>query len=306
MRKLHVVRVGLVAAMICGGLVIGSSGAEAAPTSLKDLPGDAGIASDGSVTLPHPGSEAANGWSGSVGSAPSPETAESIIGADQRVQIAGTTSYPARAIGLISRNGSQWCTGWMIGRDTMLTAGHCVNSGGNGSTNGTWYSGLRFSPGRNGPSAPYGYCGVRYSTSFVGWVRDGSEEHDAAVVKLNCSVGNTVGWFGQWWQTASLNGAFTRVQGYPGDKPQTQWLATGSVTASTTFQVFYQNDTVGGESGSPIWQNRANGSSFCSGVCGFGIHAYGVHGPNPHATNNHGTRHTQNKFNVYQSVVNAA
>jgi glutamyl endopeptidase len=282
------------------------AGAQAAPPTLKNVPADAGVASDGKVTMPNAGPEAANGFSGNVGSDPSPETAESIIGADQRVQIAGTTSYPARAIGLISRNGAQWCTGWMISRDTMLTAGHCVNSGGNGSTNGTWYSGLRFSPGRNGASAPYGYCGVRYSTSFVGWVRDGSEAHDAAVVKLNCSVGTRTGWFGQWWQSASLNGLFARVQGYPGDKPQTQWLSTGSITNTATYQVFYRNDTVGGMSGSPIWQNRANGSAFCSGVCGYGIHAYGLHNGAPHSNNNHGTRHTQAKFNVYMSVVNAA
>lgn len=297
-------RVALAAAITCGGLATGYSNAEATTGTLKNLPGDAAITDTGNVTLPNPGTETSNGFSGNVGSAPSPETAESIIGADQRVQIVGTTSYPARAIGLISRNGSQWCTGWLISKDTILTAGHCVNSGGNGTTNGTWYSGLRFSAGRNGPNAPYGYCGVRNTTSFVGWVRDGSEEHDAAVVKLNCSIGNTVGWFGQWWQTASLNGLFTRVQGYPGDKPQTQWLSTGSVTASTTFQIFYQNDTVGGESGSPIWQNRS-GQSFCNGVCGFGIHAYGLHGSAPHSNNNHGTRHTQNKFNVYQSVATA-
>jgi glutamyl endopeptidase len=304
-RKHYVARIGLVAAMIFGGLAISFSGAEAAPNSLKNLSGDTAVSSDGSVIAPNPGTETANGWDSNTGTDPSPETAESIIGADQRVQIVGTTSYPARAIGMISRNGSQWCTGWLISKDTILTAGHCVNSGGNGTTNGAWYGGLRFSAGRNGPSAPYGYCGVRSTTSFVGWVRDGSEEHDAAVVKLNCSIGTRVGWFGQWWQTASLNGLFTRVQGYPGDKPQTQWLSTGSVTASTTFQIFYQNDTVGGMSGSPIWQNRANGSSFCSGVCGYGIHAYGLHGGAPHSNNNHGTRHTQNKFNVYQSVATA-
>lgn len=297
--KTFSLRVLAVTALVAGTVVAAIAPADAQP---KALPADAAITDTGAVTLPRLGQETANGWDSYTGSAPSPETSESIIGADNRTQVTSTTSYPARAVGLITRNGQHHCTGWLISKDSILTAGHCVNTGGNGSTNGTWYSGLRFSAGRNGTSAPYGYCGVRSMTSFVGWVRDGNEEHDAAVIKLNCSIGNTVGWFGQWWQTASLNGNATRINGYPGDKPQTQWFSTGTVNASTTFQVFYQNDTVGGMSGSPIWQNRTG--PYCSGVCGMGIHAYGVHGSYPH-TINHGERHTQAKFNVYQSVATA-
>ena len=286
----------------------GMAGAEAKPKpGPPPLPADAAVSESGVVTQPD-STESAPGSPGFVGSAPSPENAESIIGADQRTQVTGTTTYPARAVGLITRNGSQWCTGWLISKDTLLTAGHCVNSGGNGSTNGTWYSGLRFFPGRSGSYSPYGSCVPRSGglTSFVGWVRDGNEQHDAGIIKLSCSIGNTVGWFGQWWQSASLNGNFTRIQGYPGDKPQTQWQSTGSVRSTTTYQIFYQNDTVGGMSGSPVWRYRGSSEPYCQGACAMGIHAYGLHGSAPHSTDNHGTRHTEAKYNLYHSIAVAA
>lgn len=301
----------LCTALILTSLSAGVGGADAAskekkpkPGDVSTLPADAAVSSGGEVTLPGVQEGAEIGFSGSEGSAPQPESTESIIGADQRVQVTGTTTYPARAVGLITRNGNHHCTGWLIGKDTVLTAGHCVHSGAGGS----FFSGLRFFPGRNGTSSPYGSCTPRSGglTTFVGWSRDGNEQHDAGIIKLSCTVGNTTGWFGFWWQSASLNGASTQIQGYPGDKPQTQWRSNDFVRATETYQVFYNNDTVGGMSGSPVWQNRAAGSSFCAGVCGMAIHAYGLHGSGNHAVSNHGTRNTSAKVDVYLSIRNAA
>ena len=87
------------------------------------------------------------------------------------------------------------------------------------------------------------------------------------------------------------------TQGYPGDKPSgTMWDAdncstamTGTVqctiAATTSQQLFYRNDTAGGQSGSPLFRVT---STSCT--CAIGIHAYGLHGSSPHSTNNHGTR----------------
>lgn len=226
----------------------------------------------------------------------------SIIGTDSRFRVTPTTSYPASATVLIERNGSLWCTGWMISKDTLLTAGHCVHSGGSG---GTWYTGLTFKPGSDGGSAPYGTYASRGTWSLNGWVNSGNWNYDAAIVKLSGAVGNTVGWYGMWWQSASLNGLFTRVSGYPGDKPKTQWMSYDDVRATETEKVYYQNDTVGGMSGSPVWQYRAAGSAYCGGgPCAMAIHAYGVGGSGYAATNNSGTRITQAKFTTFMSIVN--
>ena len=57
----------------------------------------------------------------------------------------------------------------------------------------------------------------------------------------------------------------------------------------TPRQVFYQTDTVGGQSGSPVLDLNRTGP-FCTGQCSSAIHAYGLHGAAPHSNNNHGTR----------------
>ena len=88
--------------------------------------------------------------------------------------------------------------------------------------------------------------------SVVGWTSSGDERFDYGAIKLNCNIGNTVGWYGFFWQSASLVGLPVITQGYPGDKPLTQWRSTDVVRGNTTDQVFYRADTVGGQSGSPV------------------------------------------------------
>jgi glutamyl endopeptidase len=215
-------------------------------------------------------------------------------GTDDRIRITPTTSFPASATVMITRNGSAHCSGWMISANTVATAGHCVHTGGSG---GTWYTGLAAWPGRDGASAPYGSCSVRQSYSVVGWTTNGNEAYDYGALKLNCTVGNSTGWYGFWWQAASLAGYSTLINGYPGEKPfGEQWRGDSvarTVAVAQAEQVFYSNDTTGGMSGSPVYQNRA-GCGFCS----MAIHAYGFpHGGFPHNSYNHGTRITQAKFN---------
>ena len=60
-------------------------------------------------------------------------------------------------------------------------------------------------------------------------------------------------------------------------------------------------------SGSAVYQQRASGSTFCTGYCSMAVHAYGFpHGGYPHNTYNHGTRITEARFNNLQSWKNAA
>src|SRR5205085_1124434 len=49
-----------------------------------------------------------------------------IIGADNRVQVTNTSSFWARQTVLIYSKVDGWCTGFLIGPDTVATAAHCV------------------------------------------------------------------------------------------------------------------------------------------------------------------------------------
>lgn len=219
---------------------------------------------------------------------------QSIIGADGRVRVDPTTSFPASATVLITRTvggvESLHCTGWMFGASLVLTAGHCVYNQSSG-----WYTGqLKFYPGANGTTYPYGSCTAATLRSNTGWTTDGNPDADYGGASLNCSVGNTTGWYGAYWTTASLNGTSTTVQGYPGDKAQQQWTHSDQVRESASLRLYYDNDTVGGNSGSSVHTVRASGSSGCSGRCSLAFHAYGV-GSNGH---NSGPRITESRFNL--------
>jgi len=218
---------------------------------------------------------------------------ETIIGPDERVKVTTTTTYPERAVVLITFDGGR-CSGWLYGRDIVGTAGHCVHDGG---STGNWRQNVRVYPGRNGSSMPYGSCSAKRLHSVVGWTRDTNEKFDYGAIKLNCSIGDTTGWFGYWWQTASLLSTSTTIGGYPGDKPLEHWRSTDRIRVNDADQAFYFNDTLGGVSGSATYVNRPSGSPFCSGYCVMSIHAYGLHGSSPHSDHNHGTRITQAKFN---------
>jgi glutamyl endopeptidase len=219
--------------------------------------------------------------------------AEVIIGMDTRERLY-TTPYPTRAKVLITFTGGR-CSGTMIGANTVATAGHCVHTGGTG---GAWrpVASFRIYPGRDGTSAPYGVCTARTLYSVVGWTTSANEEYDYGAIKLNCSVGNTVGWFGM--TTATPTNFPSIVGGYPGDKPLTQWQGSDRVRALSTRQAFYRNDTIGGMSGSAVWHD-GNGPYM------YAIHAYGTHGSGNHALYNHGTRLVTAVFNNLVAWRNA-
>jgi len=308
------------AVTICAALAITTSPASAKDKDKKNDDPHMVIASDGSsYSAPEANVSGVNGAagtgavSGAESAAPAGESGttvehgngqETVIGTDGRVRITGTTTFPYRAVVHITRDGNGWCSGWMINANTVATAGHCVAPGGTGA----FYTGtFRVFPGRNGASTPYGSCTARRLYSVNGWVGSGDETYDYGALKLNCTIGNSTGWFGFWWQSGTLTGLSATTSGYPGDKPfGTMWRSIDQIRVTHDRQLFYLNDTIGGQSGSPVYQNRAAGSSFCSGQCVMGIHAYGLHGGAPHSTNNHGTRITQAVFNNLMSWRSAA
>jgi glutamyl endopeptidase len=107
-------------------------------------------------------------------------------------------------------------------------------------------------------------------------------------MRLNCTVGATVGNFGMY-EISTATTAYTNqpmiVSGYPGDKPQTQWTSSDKVRNGDAFILNYRADTVGGHSGSPVWHDRGE-ALFTTGAWAIGIHTFGSTG----GSTNGGTR----------------
>lgn len=220
---------------------------------------------------------------------------ETIIDKDDRVQVTNTTSFPARAQVLVVLPGGR-CSGTLVGKDLVLTAGHCVHSGGG---SGAWMTSATVYPGRNGAQSPYGGCQAKRFYSVLGWTRDGNQNYDIGAIKLNCDIGANTGWMGVFWQSATLVGKSARVSGYPGDKPLEQWTHKDKVIAETATQTRYQTDTMPGNSGSGVIA-EGDAPAGCNGPCVHSVHAYGSGGGNA----NSGTRITQPLFaNIVQWIA---
>ncbi len=203
------------------------------------------------------------------------EATEAIVAWDSRMRY-HTMAYPNSALVLIAYQGMHWCTGFMVSPNTLVTSGHCVHSGGPG---GSWFNVNQFEvfPGRDGSSAPFGSCTVQTMWTVVGWVNHSRPQLDYGAMRLNCNIGNTTGWFGVYSpHDGVLTDAPTRVIGYPGDRAQEQWGSSDMVRRLLARMVCYRNDTVGGHSGSPVWNDRQN-ALFASGAWVFGVHGYGHH-----------------------------
>ena len=226
---------------------------------------------------------------------------ESVINSDRRFRSYPQESgYPYRAVGLLTftqGSGSYSCTAWLISNNTIATAGHCVHSGG---STGVWSTNVRFYPARNGSLSPYGSCSAIRLHSVVGWTSSANPEYDYGAARLNCTIGNSTGWLGRVWTTASQVGVPIGIFGYPGDKLSgTQWGGNSKVAVSETRKTRYPIDTAGGQSGAPVVQADGTGPGTCQGDCGIAIHAYAASGGN-----NSGTRITQAVNNNLQNWIN--
>lgn len=226
--------------------------------------------------------------------APSVPVDERIIGADDRVQVTDTTSYPWRAhasLLITAADGSQWVgTGWFLGPHTLGTAGHVVfiNNSGVPGRDG-WVQSIRVIPGRNGAQQPFGSVVASGGAfrSVTGWTLNGDQNFDYGAIVLATDLGHQTGWLGFGvYNDATLRAATANVAGYPADKPAgTQWYHASRVSAVNEQKVFYETDTVGGQSGSAVYR-LVDGDRQA-----FAIHAYGG------STVNSGTRINTSVFN---------
>ncbi len=212
---------------------------------------------------------------------------ESVIGADgrERLPVPATSAFPLSAIGQIEFRFSPTdptyiCTGYLIDRNSLLTAGHCSFRGGQDQA----IQSATFFPGRNRGQGvvtnPFGSCAVTSVWGPDQWRLQGKPAHDYSVQQLaeGCDFAETAGSFGLFTLagTNAFAGRRLRVEGYPGDKGYgSRWKMVGEVQRNSINTLHYPMDTSGGQSGSPLFKwNRPS----CGGPCSAGVHAYGAAG----------------------------
>ena len=201
---------------------------------------------------------------------------ESVIGSDDRTRILETQADPWRmicALSIKSLFGSFIGTGWFVGPRTLVTAGHCVHEDGMGG----WADRIEVSPGRNGNDFPFKTVEATRFSTVDRWIQTRDPDFDIGAIHLEEPLGEEVGWFSVGALTSQELASFlVNISGYPGDlgNGEEQWFHKNRILKTTARRIFYDVDTFGGQSGSPVWIYESDDAHPLA----VGIHAYGTGG----------------------------
>lgn len=230
----------------------------------------------------------------------------SIIGGDDRFQILDTKVFPWTTVvkiqGHFTQNEVFSCTGWMLGKSTVVTAGHCIYDA--GATNLFAFD-VTFTPAYNTDDSnqrPFGSCQLFDESVLSPWFNSGDPAYDYGVYKIACRVGEKTGNLGFKTIVGDGIGTSVAVTGYPGDKGgATMWASIGTISNSNDTSFFYDNDTNAGQSGAPVWDYLDQNCHLCV----VAVHTNGVDTPEQL---NHGPRINDTMFNYFlneqQFVIN--
>lgn len=183
-----------------------------------------------------------------------------IIGPDGRAMVNDTTMFPFSTITYITlewADGSRGtCTGTLIGRDRVLTNGHCV-------VNAQTQRGIvsaTVHPGVSESTAWFGaYNAIDYFVTS-NWINTGSISEDYAVLVLAQSNGRHAGDRAGFAGIRQVNNILNQnigIFGYPGDliredEAINQYGMRGNVTNEDSQIAYYTIDTSPGQSGSAM------------------------------------------------------
>src|SRR5262245_23296052 len=180
-------------------------------------------------------------------------------------------AFPSRAVvHIISNRGT--CTGWLFGPDLVVTAGHCVNAGGQPGNDHAWadldsvWVSTRVAEGETG-LVPLGVSSrARRLRASDGWIQSAADDQDFGAIKLADSrLGERLGWLGIERSPEVEPGTPIRLTGFMktdcidpcvnfgGEHPTyAKCMWRSRVAGTRDGRLLFDADTHPGDSGSPI------------------------------------------------------
>jgi len=222
---------------------------------------------------------------------------EVVIDDDDRTVVPDPLELPWRhicALRIVSQSGKEYVgTGWFIGPKTLMTAGHCVYL----HDDGGWPRSIKVVPALNGSVEPYGEGVATRFQATEGWTKKQDTNYDYGAILLDQPLGRDAGWFSfAVLDDGDLEKNDANIAGYPYDLDHAtrQYFHARRISSLSPQKLFYDIDTFGGQSGSPIWFNLDNGQRVAVGV-----HTTGS------STSNSGTRIIQEIYTNMKSWAGA-
>ncbi len=181
---------------------------------------------------------------------------QNVIGRDNLVPVADTTTLPWRSIALLSityEDGNRATgTGWFYSDRALGTAGHNIRHPRYGQAGE-----IMVSPAYDGSVAPFGTYRATRTWCDPRWLATADDPAlDFGALRIDDpTVGQRLGWFGYAaYDSRQLNKLLLNVCGYPTDRqPRTQHFNGGRLDDVDPSFLRYSFDTVGGMSGAPIF-----------------------------------------------------
>jgi glutamyl endopeptidase len=180
-------------------------------------------------------------------------------------------AFPSRAVVHIMSNRGT-CTGWLFGPDIVVTAGHCLNGGGQPGNDAAWadLQSIRVSTlaadGETGIVPAGDTCRARRLYASDGWIGRAADDQDFGAIRLtDRRLGERLGWFGIGWSAAVQPGTPIRLTGYMktdldnpcvnfgGENPTyAKCMWRSRITGTQQGRLLFDADTHPGDSGSPV------------------------------------------------------